>query len=60
MLVSITRPLTTPDWANDPSRRTKNWYPAVPIIFRDDADRESPAAFRKRGILITDRSLARA
>lgn len=49
-----------PLWALDPSRRTTAWYPAVPAIFREDADRESPDAFRRRGIFITSRSLARA
>ncbi|GGM35214.1 hypothetical protein [Microbacterium saperdae] len=49
-----------PAWALDPSRCTTAWYPAVPVIFREDADRESPDAFRRRGILITSRSLARA
>lgn len=50
----------TPGWALDASRRTAAWYPAVPLIFRADADQESPEAFRRRGILITSRSLARA
>lgn len=50
----------TPGWALDSSRRTTTWYPAVPAIFHADADRESPEAFRRRGILITSRSLARA
>ncbi|TSD68062.1 hypothetical protein [Aeromicrobium piscarium] len=50
----------TPSWALDSSRRTNGWYPAVPAIFHADADRESPEAFRRRGILITSRSLARA
>ncbi|WP_066902943.1 hypothetical protein [Millisia brevis] len=49
-----------PAWAQDSSRRTSIWYPAVPAIFRDEADRDSPEAFRRRGILITSRSLARA
>ncbi|MBL8926480.1 MAG: hypothetical protein JNM77_09585 [Pseudonocardia sp.] len=49
-----------PAWASDPLRRTDAWYPAVPVIFRTDADEESPEAFRRRGILITARSLARA
>ncbi len=50
-----------PAWVSDPSRRTATaWYPAVPAIFRTDADKESPEAFRRRGILITARSLARA
>jgi hypothetical protein len=48
------------DWAFDPSRRTSGWYPAVPEIFRKEADRHSPQAFRERGIFITDRSLDRA
>lgn len=50
----------TPVWASDPSRRTSAWYPGVPAIFHSDADRESPEAFRRRGILIPSRSLARA
>ena len=50
----------TPDWAQDSSRRTTAWYPAVPAIFKRDADLESPEPFRRRGILITSRSLARA
>ncbi|WP_245988758.1 hypothetical protein [Flexivirga caeni] len=49
-----------PAWASNPSRRTEAWYPAVPVIFRGDAERESPEAFRRRGIFITARSLARA
>ena len=49
-----------PGWALDSSRRTTGWYPAVPAIFRADADQESPEEFRRRGILITSRSLARA
>lgn len=50
----------TPAWALDPTRRTEAWYPAVPAIFHADADRESPRAFRQRGIFITGRSLSRA
>lgn len=50
----------TPAWASDSSRRTASWYPAVPAIFRKEAKRESPKAFRRRGIFITSRSLARA
>ena len=49
-----------PGWALDASRRTTAWYPAVPAIFHAEADQESPEAFRRRGILITSRSLARA
>ena len=48
-----------PAWADDPIRRTNGWYPAVPDIFRAEAERESPRAFRERGILIAGRSLAR-
>lgn len=50
----------TPAWTSAPSRRTDAWYPAVSVIFRADAEKESPEAFRRRGILITARSLARA
>ncbi|KAB1943093.1 MULTISPECIES: hypothetical protein [Micrococcales] len=49
-----------PVWALDPARRTTAWYPSVPAIFRADADRESPRAFRQRGIFLTARSLFRA
>lgn len=49
-----------PEWASDPDRSTSNWYPAVPVLYLADAERESPDAFRRRGILITSRSLARA
>lgn len=49
-----------PNWVQDPTRRTEIWYPAVPAIFHVDADRESPDAFRSRGIMITSNSLARA
>ncbi len=49
-----------PGWAADPARRAGCWYPAVPAIFREEADRDSPRAFRQRGILITERSLSRA
>lgn len=50
----------TPAWARDQARQTAPWYPGVPTIFHTVADRESPRAFRQRGILITDRSLSRA
>lgn len=50
----------TPTWASDHSRHTSGWYPAVPAIFHSEADRESPEAFRRHGILITSRFLARA
>lgn len=49
-----------PAWVNDSTRRTRSWYPAVPRVLRGEADRESPDAFRRRGILITGRSLDRA
>jgi len=49
-----------PAWALDPARRTDGWYPAVPTIFRDEAEQDSPRAFRQRGIFITGRSLSRA
>lgn len=49
-----------PSWALDPTRRVDRWYAAVPQIFHQDADRESPEAFRSRGIYITKDSLKRA
>ena len=51
---------TAPAWALDTARRTHGWYPAVPAIFRAEAERDSPRAFRQRGILVTGRSLDRA
>ncbi|WP_267879808.1 hypothetical protein [Gordonia otitidis] len=38
----------------------EGWYPGVPGIFRAEAERDSPRAFRQRGIFITKRSLNRA
>ena len=49
-----------PAWAMNSARRADAWYPAVPSIFRAEAERDSPRAFRERGILITGRSLSRA
>ncbi|MGL4339995.1 MAG: hypothetical protein ACRCSP_06200 [Rhodoglobus sp.] len=49
-----------PSWAVDPARSVKHWYPDVPRIFYADAERESPNAFRSRGIYITDKTLKRA
>lgn len=50
-----------PAWVHGPGRFLDTpWYPAVPDIFRTEADRDSPAAFRRRGIFLTSRSLARA
>lgn len=51
---------SAPAWTSDPTRRTHGWYPAVPSIFRAEADRDSPRAFRERGIFITQASLNRA
>jgi hypothetical protein len=47
-------------WTRNPRRHTTAWYPSVPAIFRAEAERDSPPAFRKRGIYITSRSLDRA
>lgn len=51
---------TVPAWALDPARRAEGWFPAVPAIFRAEAEQDSPRAFRQRGIFITGRSLNRA
>ncbi|MFZ1382110.1 MAG: hypothetical protein WAS54_04885 [Scrofimicrobium sp.] len=51
---------TAPDWAFEPNRVTRAWYPAVPETLRGEAEMESPQAFRSRGILITSHSLDRA
>lgn len=51
---------TAPLWAVDPARHTEGWYPAVPAIFGEEAEQDSPRAFRQRGIFITERSLSRA
>jgi len=49
-----------PAWTLDPARRTTGWFPAVPAIFRSEAEQDSPRAFQQRGIFITRRSLDRA
>jgi hypothetical protein len=51
-----------PAWALDPTRRTEHWYPVqLPIPYlHAEADRESPSAFRTRGIFISANSLNRA
>lgn len=49
-----------PQWAADPTRKARQWFPAVPSIFRAEAQAVSPRAFRRRGIFITSSSLARA
>jgi hypothetical protein len=49
-----------PAWVLEPARRTDGWFPAVPAIFRGEAEQDSPRAFRERGIFITGRSLSRA
>jgi hypothetical protein len=51
---------TAPVWADDPKRQADGWYPDVPAIFKDEADRDSPPPFRRRGVWITSRSLDRA
>jgi hypothetical protein len=50
-----------PAWASHPSRFfAGRWYPAVPGIYRNEADTDAPPVFRIRSILIAGRSLARA
>ena len=49
-----------PAWVQDSWRVAAGWLPSVPSIFHADALRESPRAFRERGIFITARSLDRA
>lgn len=49
-----------PAWALDPTRKVDRWYATVPRVFHRDAERESPRAFRTRGIYITEHALARA
>ena len=49
-----------PAWALDPTRKVDRWYATVPRVFHRDAERESPRAFRTRGIYITEHALGRA
>jgi hypothetical protein len=51
---------TAPAWVSDPGRRAEDWYPDVPPSLRAEAERDSPPAFKTRGILITGLSLSRA
>src|SRR6218665_994992 len=50
-----------PAWATDPARRADGWYPAVPTIFRADAQPDNPPALPPPPTpLIPGRSLDRA
>jgi hypothetical protein len=50
-----------PVWTTNSARRlAQPWYPAVPAMWRAEAELDSPPAFGDRGIFITSRSLARA
>ncbi|MDR1449159.1 MAG: hypothetical protein LBI84_02975 [Propionibacteriaceae bacterium] len=51
---------TVPAWVCGPEHHAGGWYPDVPAISKNEADRESPPAFRRRGIWIIARSLDRA
>lgn len=51
---------TPPTWASDPDRRTEPWYVAQSPAFYAEADRESPPAFRSRGVYISANDLNRA
>jgi len=54
--------LTPPAWVSDPTRTVQGaaWFASTPELFRGEAVRESPRAFRSRGIMITARALERA
>lgn len=51
---------TVPAWATDPDRVTPRWYAAQSAAFHDEANRESPPAFRSRGVYISANALNRA
>jgi hypothetical protein len=51
---------TAPAWVSDPARPAYGWYPDVPPSLKAEAERDSPPAFKTRGILITSLSLNRA
>lgn len=51
---------TAPVWASDPSRCTERWYPSQSSAFYAEADRQSPPAFRRRGVFIGANALNRA
>lgn len=49
-------------WVMDPARAVAGaaWFASTPELLRDEAVRESPRAFRSRGIMITASALERA
>lgn len=49
-----------PQWAAAETRKTEDWFPGVPEVFREAALIESPRAFRDRGIFTTEAGLSRA
>lgn len=49
-----------PAWASDPGRRTEHWYPSQSPAFYAEASRQSPPAFRHRGVYISANALNRA
>lgn len=52
--------LVVPDWALSDARTLDHmWFPGVARGFRPTASRESPAAFRRRGIFIARGALSR-
>lgn len=51
---------TPQPWVWQTARTTEQWFPDIIPVYADSAMRESPRAFRTRGIWITDRALLRA
>jgi hypothetical protein len=53
--------LAAPEWVEDPDRFLRTWWieSDVPSA-RPTAFAQSPAAFRRRGIFVSERALARA
>lgn len=49
-----------PGWVDEPGRDADGWLVSGLPVFRDLAERETPPAFRRHGVLVTAGALARA
>lgn len=49
-----------PAWVDEPGRDAAGWLVSGLPAFRDRAERETPPAFRRHGVLVTAGALARA
>lgn len=51
---------SAPSWVDEPGRLADRWLVSELPGFLEQAERETPSAFRKHGVLITSGALSRA